>query len=98
MIKVRRRKCVLPQGGLDPRIMQFIDAVGLTSLFKVPDMEVNHALITTLVERWRSKTHMFHLPHGEMSITLQDIEVVRLNSINHLIGFIPCQICLYFSN
>ena len=23
--------------------------------------------------------------------------VVRLNLINHLIGFIPCQICLYFS-
>ena len=50
MIKVRRRKCVLPQGGLDPCIMQYIDAVGLTSLFKVLDMEVNHALITALVE------------------------------------------------
>ena len=23
---------------------------------------------------------------------------VRLNLINHLVGFIPCQICLYFSN
>ena len=22
---------------------------------------------------------------------------VRLNLINHLVGFIPCQICLYFS-
>ena len=39
-------------------------------------MEVNHALITTLVERWHSETHMFHLPHGEMGITLQDIEVM----------------------
>ena len=25
-------------------------------------------------------------------------EIVRLNFINHLVGFIPCQICLYFSN
>ena len=24
--------------------------------------------------------------------------IVRLNLINHLVGFIPCQICLYFSN
>ena len=24
--------------------------------------------------------------------------LVRLNLINHLVGFIPCQICLYFSN
>ena len=26
------------------------------------------------------------------------VDSVRLNSINHLVGFIPCQICLYFSN
>ena len=76
MIKVRRRKCVLPQGGLDPRIMQYIDAAGLTGLFKVLDMEVDHALITALVERWRSETHTFHLRHGEMGITLQDIKVM----------------------
>ena len=50
IIKVRRRKCVLPQGGLDPRIMQYIDAAGLTRLFKVLDMEVDHALIMALVK------------------------------------------------
>ena len=63
-------------GWLDPRIMQHIDAARLTGLFKVPDMEVDHALITTLVEWWRSETHTFHLPHGEMGITLQDMEVM----------------------
>ena len=76
IIKVRHRTCVLPQSGLDPRIMQYIDAAGLTGLFKVLDMEVDHALITALVERWRPETHTFHLPHGEMGITLQDIEVM----------------------
>ena len=25
------------------------------------------------------------------------VDAVRLNLINHFIGFIPCQICLYFS-
>ena len=49
IIKVRRCKRVLPQGGLDLRIMQYIDVVGLTELFKVPDMKVDHALITALV-------------------------------------------------
>ena len=56
--------------------MQYIEATGLTRLFKVPDMEVDHALITALVERWRLETHTFHLPPGEMGITLQDIEVM----------------------
>ena len=76
IIKVRCRKCVLLQGGLDPRIMQYIDAAGLTGLFKVPDMEVDHALIMALVERWHPETHTFHLPYGEMGITLQDIKVM----------------------
>ena len=56
--------------------MQYIDATGLTGLFKVPDMEVDYALITALVEQWLPKTHMFHLLHGEMGITLQDIVVM----------------------
>ena len=56
--------------------MQYIDAVDLTWLFKVPDIEVDYALITALVERWYPEMHTFHLPHGEMGITLQDIEVM----------------------
>ena len=56
--------------------MQYIDVAGLTELFKVPDMEVNYALITALVERWCPEMHTFHLRHEEMGITLQDIEVM----------------------
>ena len=29
---------------------------------------------------------------------VMDLLYVRLNLINHLVGSIPCQICLYFSN
>ena len=50
--------------------------MGLEGLFKVPELEVDHVLITTLVERWHLETHTFHLLHGEMGITLQDIEVM----------------------
>ena len=56
--------------------MQYIEATSLTGLFKVLEMEVDHVLITALVERWCPETHTFHLPHREMGITLQDIEVM----------------------
>ena len=42
----------------------------------VPSIQLDIALITAFVERWRLKTHTFHLPHGEMTITLQDVEVI----------------------
>ena len=76
VLKCRRRSCELPHGGLDPRIARYIIEAGFKGLFKVPGMEVDHALITALVERLHPETHTFHLPHGEMGITLQDIEVM----------------------
>ena len=33
-------------------------------------------MITTFVEQWRPETHTFHLPYGEMTITLQDVEAI----------------------
>ncbi|XP_050246951.1 protein MAINTENANCE OF MERISTEMS-like isoform X2 [Quercus robur] len=62
--------------GLDPRILAYITDAGLDGLLRVPHMDTDHALITALVERWRPETHSFHLPHGEMTITLQDMEVI----------------------
>lgn len=51
IVKVRCRKCVLSRGGLDPRIMKYIDAASLTGLFKVLDMEVDNTLIMAFVKR-----------------------------------------------
>ena len=76
VLKCRRRSCKLSRPGLDPRIAHYIAKASFEGLFKVSNMELDHTLITTLVERWHSETHTFHLLHGEMGITLQDIEVM----------------------
>ena len=73
-----REKGLLEGGldGLDPRIVAYITDAGLDGLLWVPYMDLDHALIIALVERWRLEMHSFHLPHGEMTITLQDMEVI----------------------
>jgi hypothetical protein len=37
---------------------------------------IDKGLLTALVDRWRPETHTFHLPCGEMAITLQDVSML----------------------
>ncbi|KAK9983893.1 hypothetical protein SO802_033418 [Lithocarpus litseifolius] len=76
VLTCRHRFISVPEGGLDPQIAVYIANTGLEGLLWVPSINLDHALITTLVERWRPETHSFHLPDGEMTITLQDMEVI----------------------
>ena len=57
-------------------MIDIIKLLRLEGLFKAPSREIDHCLISALVERWWPETHTFHLSHGEMSITLQDVEVI----------------------
>ena len=66
----------MPEGGLDSQIATYIVDAGLKALLRVPNIDLDHALITALVERWRPETHSFHLPHDEMTILLQYMEVI----------------------
>ncbi|XP_062187888.1 serine/threonine-protein phosphatase 7 long form homolog [Phragmites australis] len=36
----------------------------------------NNAALTALVDRWRLETHTFHLPCGELTVTLQDVAMI----------------------
>ena len=60
----------------DNRVIDIIKLLRLEGLFRAFSREIDHCLISALVERWRPETHTFHLPHGEMSITLQDVDVI----------------------
>ena len=66
----------VPEGGLDPWIAAYIANVRLEGLLQVLNIDLDHALITVLVERWQPETHSFHLPHGKMTITLQGMKVI----------------------
>ncbi|KAH1122151.1 hypothetical protein J1N35_005311 [Gossypium stocksii] len=37
--------------------------------------KLDHTLISMLVERWRLKTHIFHLPCSKCTTTLKDIDL-----------------------
>ena len=61
---------------VDDRVVDIVKRVGLEGLYRTLCREIDHNLITAFVERWRPETHTFHLPHGETTITLQDVEVL----------------------
>ena len=61
---------------VDDRVLNIVKRVGLKGLHKTPSRKIDHNFITAFVEQWQPKTHTFHLPHGETTITLQDVEVL----------------------
>ncbi|KAJ1696551.1 hypothetical protein LUZ63_005063 [Rhynchospora breviuscula] len=55
------------------RILPVLQQYGLEHIARVAELSIDHSLITALVERWRRETHSFHLPTGEITVTLQDV-------------------------
>lgn len=59
-----------------PRVKAMMDGVGFGHLLTFSNIDINHHLVMALVERWRTETHTFHLPHGETTVTLEDVSVL----------------------
>ncbi|XP_070003647.1 serine/threonine-protein phosphatase 7 long form homolog [Nicotiana sylvestris] len=53
-----------------------LQATGFYTIFELGRMQVDWSLITAFVKRWRPETHTFHLPTGEATITLEDVQVL----------------------
>ncbi|KAD7477558.1 hypothetical protein E3N88_00694 [Mikania micrantha] len=57
-------------------VMEFITLAGFGGIVQCGNRRLDRALISALVERWRPETHTFHLPIGETTITLQDVNIL----------------------
>lgn len=58
------------------RIVEHLSRAGLHPLVRVGRVQFDRALLTAIIERWRPETHTFHLPFGEVTITLQDLQIL----------------------
>ncbi|KAL9665339.1 hypothetical protein QQ045_020758 [Rhodiola kirilowii] len=60
----------------DESILPYIIQTGFGPWYYMQNYEVDWSFMTTLMERWRSETHTFHLRNGEMPITLEDVGIL----------------------
>ncbi|KAH0709043.1 hypothetical protein KY284_010470 [Solanum tuberosum] len=61
---------------IHPRVLEVIELSGLYGVYRSNRPSIDRSLITSLVERWHPETHTFHFRTGEVTITLQDVEVL----------------------
>ena len=74
-VRCRHYKMKYYKSLMDP----YLQNLGLNHLVDIMETQskaINASLIAGLVERWRPETHTFHLPFGEMTVTLQDVSAL----------------------
>ena len=58
---------------LPPQMESWVSRSGLSSLQRTSLNKIDINLVSAFVERWHLETSSFHMPFGEMSITLDDV-------------------------
>ena len=59
----------------DPIIEPLLVQAEFSDVAKLGQVKIDNALVIALVERWRPASHTFHLPVGECTITLKDVDL-----------------------
>ncbi|CAL5343139.1 unnamed protein product [Camellia sinensis] len=61
---------------LDHRVLRCLLRAEFYGVYRIGPIQLDHHLVTTLVERWRIETRTFHFPIGEPTVTLQDVAIL----------------------
>lgn len=61
---------------LKARQLCYIEQTGLRTFADLPFIEVDHNLLTALIERWIPETNSFHFMSDEATITLEDVACI----------------------
>jgi len=57
----------------DDRVIKYVRPADFFNHSQLRWVRLDWPLLTALIDRWRIETNMFHLRHGEMTVTLQDV-------------------------
>jgi hypothetical protein len=57
-------------------LLQQANLLAITEIIRRGMPVFNATTITAMVDRWRPETHSFHLPCGEMTVTLVDVAMI----------------------
>ncbi|KAD2392701.1 hypothetical protein E3N88_39678 [Mikania micrantha] len=57
-------------------VKRYVNIAGFGGLLDCGYRNLDHGLLEALIERWRPETHTFHLPIGEATVTLEDVNVL----------------------
>ena len=69
-------KAFISMWRMDLCIRPYVIRLGFYGIYRMCHIMINSPIITSLVERWRPETYTFHVPVGEMTITLQDVAII----------------------
>ncbi|XP_070007169.1 serine/threonine-protein phosphatase 7 long form homolog [Nicotiana sylvestris] len=79
----------LKERQLHPRVVRLLQNTSFYRIIEIGRLQLDWLLLTALIERRRPETHTFHLPIGEATITLQDVEVLYRLPVDGLVVALP---------
>ncbi|KAI5336814.1 PREDICTED: serine/threonine-phosphatase 7 [Prunus dulcis] len=76
VLRCHEHTSMLEQWRLTPKQAELVEKAGFSYFRSIPTIVLDNSLISALVERWRRETNTFHLPVGEMTVTLEDVALI----------------------